>query len=89
MWIEQKKPTLYVDNTPAIQLAKYPVFHSRVKHIVIHYHNIRHAAENGQIDIKYIETGDQLADILTKALSRAKFEPFRDALLPGNTDFIA
>ena len=89
MGIEQRKPVLYVDNTPAIQLAKYPVFHSRTKHIAIHYHNIRHAVENGQIDIKYIETGDQLADILTKALSRAKFEPFRDALLPGNTDSTA
>ena len=89
MGIRQKRPVLYVDNTPAIQLAKYPVFHSRTKHIAIHYHNIRHAIENEEIEIKYIETDDQLADILTKALSRAKFEPFRDSLLPENTDSTA
>ena len=72
MGITQKKPTLYVDSTPAIQLAKYPVFHSRTKHIAIHYPNVRRAVENEEIEIKYIETGDQLADVLTKALSRAK-----------------
>ena len=41
MGIQQKRPILYVDNTPVIQLAKYPVFHSRTKHIAIHYHNIK------------------------------------------------
>ena len=89
MGIEQKKPVLYVDNMLVIQPAKYPVFHSRTKHIAIHYHNIRHAVENGQIDIKYIETCDRPAGILARALSRAKFESFRDVLLPGNTDSTA
>lgn len=72
--------TLYIDNRSAVDLAKNPVFHGRSKHIDIRYHFIRECVEQGLIIIKHISTGEQRADILTKALSAAKFERMRKLL---------
>jgi hypothetical protein len=63
---------LRVDNKYAIALAKNPVFHDRSKHIKIKEHFIRDCIEEGSIRTEYIPTADQLADILTKALGKAK-----------------
>lgn len=71
---------LYVDNKSAIDLAKNPVFHGRSKHIDIRYHFIRECVERGEIEIKHIGTGDQRADILTKAMATVKFERLRALL---------
>ena len=71
---------LYVDNKSAIDLAKNPVFHGRSKHIDIRYHFIRDCVERGEICIKHIPGEEQRADILTKALSTAKFEKIRKLL---------
>jgi len=71
---------IYCDNQGAIALAKDPRFHSRTKHIAIQHHWIREHIANGAIDLQYISTNRQMADGLTKALPRAPFESFRDAL---------
>jgi hypothetical protein len=71
----QSGPTrINEDNQGCIQLAKNPVHHQRTKHIDIQVHFIREAIETGEIALEYINTRDQLADILTKALPRVKFE---------------
>lgn len=57
-----------------------PVFHDRSKHIEIPYHYVRDMVERNVIRLNYISTGDQIADILTKPLSRIKIEQFRDKL---------
>ena len=57
-----------VDNQPAITLAKNPVLHDRSKHIDVKYHFLQDCVDGGQIVIKFVETGRQLADILTKSL---------------------
>jgi hypothetical protein len=36
--------------------------------------------QRGAVELQYISTDEQVADILTKALERGKFEPFRDKL---------
>ena len=72
--------TLYIDNRSAVDLAKNPVFHGRSKHIDVRYHFIRECVEQGLIVIKHISTGEQRADILTKALSAVKFEKMRKLL---------
>ena len=69
--------SLYCDNMSSIQLASNPVFHARTKHIEVHYHFIREKVLAGQIDMSYVQTGEQVADIFTKALPRDKFENFR------------
>jgi hypothetical protein len=66
--------TLYEDNTGAISFAKNPIAHKRTKHIGIQFHFIRELLESRQIFLLYIPTTDQLADFLTKALGRVKFE---------------
>ena len=68
------------DNQGAIALAKDNKFHSRKKHIDLHYHFIREAVEDHKISINYILTEDNVADIFTKALARPKFQTFVEKL---------
>jgi len=62
-----------VDNKSALALAKNPIFHERSKHIRVKYHFIRGCLDEGSIKASYINTKDQLADLLTKPLGRVKF----------------
>jgi hypothetical protein len=48
---------------------KNPEFHCRTKHIDLQYHFIGEKHESKEIDIQYISTADQIADLLTKPLS--------------------
>ncbi|GJW85173.1 hypothetical protein Tco_0158318 [Tanacetum coccineum] len=50
------------------------VQHSRSKHIDIRHHFIREQVENGVVELYFVETNYQLADILSKALPRERFE---------------
>ena len=71
------KPTLiHCDNLSSIQLAKNPVFRARTKHIEVHYHYIREHILAGDIDLQYVGTNMQVADIFTKALGRHKLQQF-------------
>lgn len=71
-------PTVILeDNQGAIAIVKNPVNHSRMKHIDIHYHYIRECVKNGQIQVQYCPTVDMKADILTKPLTRQRFEHLR------------
>ena len=73
-----KKPTMiFMDNQSAIRLVHNPKFHKRTKHIDVKYHYIREKYYNGEIDIKYVSTKNQLADILTKPLPKDQFEILR------------
>jgi hypothetical protein len=64
---------LKVDSKSALALAKNPVFHERSKHIRVRYHFIRGCLEEGSFKTRYINTKDQLTDLLTKPLGRIKF----------------
>jgi hypothetical protein len=72
--------TIYCDDTNSIRLAKNPVLHSRNKHLEIYHHYIRENVLTGIVDLFYISTQDQIADILTKPLGRGKFLKFREGL---------
>nr|KYP35737.1 Retrovirus-related Pol polyprotein from transposon TNT 1-94 [Cajanus cajan] len=69
------------DNRSTITMEKNPVHHQRTKHIAIKYHFIREAAKTTkQIQLEYCSTEDQVANIFTKALPRAKFEQLQTML---------
>lgn len=69
--------TLCVDNQSAIKIMKNPELHRRTKHIDVKYHFIRSKVQDGMIEIKYVPTADQLADIFTKGLTKEKFQYLR------------
>ena len=77
---EQKRVKLMVDNQSAITLSKNPVHHNRTKHIDTRYHFIRQCIEDKNIEITFIRTEDQLADIFTKALGRMKLQEMRSRI---------
>nr|GEW62851.1 integrase, catalytic region, zinc finger, CCHC-type, peptidase aspartic, catalytic [Tanacetum cinerariifolium] len=68
------KIPLYCDNRSAIALCCNNVQHSRSKHIDIHHHFIREQFERGVVELYFVSTDYQLADIFTKALPRQRFE---------------
>lgn len=73
-------PVFFMDNQSAIRLVKNPEFHKRTKHIDVRYHFIREKYEEGVFELNYVSTDEQLADILTKALGRDRFQRFREML---------
>ena len=74
----QYKPTIIMgDNQGSIAIARNPVFHSRTKHIDIRHHFIREAIQDGVIDLRFCPTNEMIADVLTKPLSRNRFEQLR------------
>jgi len=72
--------TIYCDNRSCIKLSENPIFHDRSKHIEMKYHFIRDIVQKGAVNLRYVSTNEQVADILTKGLSKGKFEYFREKL---------
>nr|GEV44055.1 hypothetical protein [Tanacetum cinerariifolium] len=68
------KIPMYYDNKSAIALCRNNVQNSRSKHIDIRYHFIKEQVENGVIELYFVNTEYQLADLFTKALSRDRIE---------------
>ena len=75
-----KSVPLICDNSSAICLAKNPVQHGKVKHINVRFHFLRDNVEKGDVELKYIDTNNQLADILTKPLDASRHAFLRGAL---------
>lgn len=73
-------PVLYCDNIGATHLSLHPVMHSRMKHISIDIHFVRDIVAKGLILVSHISTKDQLADLLTKALHRTRFQFLRSKI---------
>ena len=71
---------LMVDNQSAITLSKNTGHHNRSKHIDTRYHFIRECVEEKKIEIRFVRTEDQLADMFTKALGIQKFHEMRDRI---------
>jgi hypothetical protein len=67
-------PLLKVDNKSAIVLIKNPVLSGQNRHIKVKYHLVHESASNGQIAVEFIETDNQLGDVLTKSLGKVKFQ---------------
>ncbi|GJU05184.1 hypothetical protein Tco_1121614 [Tanacetum coccineum] len=68
------KIPLYCDSQSAIVISCNPVQHSRTKHIHTRYHFIKERVENGIIELYFVRTEYQLADIFTKGLPEDRFQ---------------
>ena len=87
LWLQQlisdltkqpvKQIVIFEDNQSTISMARNPQFHGRSKHIALKYHFIRDQVSDGKIDLKYCNTSDMVADIMTKGLSGEQFEKLR------------
>ena len=90
MWIQSlltelqlplsQPPVVWCDNLGASSLASNPVFHARTKHIEIDIHFVRDRVLANQLDVRYVESANQAADILTKPLPLPLFSHFRSKL---------
>ena len=63
---------LYCDNKSAIEIAHNPVQHDRTKHVEVDRHFIKEKLETKIVQFPFVKSKDQLADILTKAVSSKK-----------------
>jgi histone deacetylase 1/2 len=90
MWIQgllkelgvflRRAPSLWCDNLSATYLAANPIFHARMKHIEVDYHFVRERVARKALDVRFVSTHDQLADVLTKPLAIPSFVKFRNNL---------
>ena len=67
------KIPILCDNTSAIAIANNPVQHTRTKHIDIRYHFLREHVMNGNVELHFVPTDQQIADIFSKPLDESIF----------------
>nr|GEW56014.1 hypothetical protein [Tanacetum cinerariifolium] len=72
--LHYNKIPLYCDSQSAIAISCNPVQHSRTKHIHTRYHFIKEQVENNIIELYFVRTEYQLADMFTKALPEDRFK---------------
>ncbi|KAJ9542936.1 hypothetical protein OSB04_029442 [Centaurea solstitialis] len=80
------KIPIFCDNTSAIAIANNLVLHSKTKHIEIRYHFIRDHVMNGDVELHFIPTEYQLADLFTKPLDEKRFNQLISELGMLNPD---
>nr|GEV44026.1 retrovirus-related Pol polyprotein from transposon TNT 1-94 [Tanacetum cinerariifolium] len=68
------KIPMYCNSKAAIAISCNPVQHSRTKHIDVRYHFIKEKVEKGIVELFFVGTEYQLADLFTKALPEERFK---------------
>ena len=72
---------MFEDNQACALWTKNPIHHARQKHIDICHHAIRDWVADGRIDVQYVPSADQVADVFTKPLSKDIFTRLAHLLL--------
>jgi len=70
-------PIIWFDNFGVTYLSANLVFHAHTKHVEVNYHFVRDRVAKKEIQIRFISSQDQLADVFTKPLPTASFTAFR------------
>ena len=78
--MELDTTAILCDNHSCIKMMESLVVHDKSKHIEIQYFYIRDMVQKGEIKLQYVSTNEKVAYVLTKPLSRLKFEYFCDKL---------
>jgi len=79
--VAPSSPTiLHVDNQSAIQVAKRTSAHGRTKHIHLRFHVFQELVEEGTLALVYVNTHNQVADIMTKPLAERQLTTLRARL---------
>jgi len=72
--------SIICDNISAISISKNPFMHSKTKHIPIKYHFLQEQVLEQKVNLEYVPSKEQVADILTKPLPRETFEYLKQKL---------
>ncbi|KAJ9544186.1 LOW QUALITY PROTEIN: hypothetical protein OSB04_023893 [Centaurea solstitialis] len=80
------KIPILCDNKSAIAISENPVQHSKTKHIDIRYHFLKHQVEEGNVEMYFVNTEFQFADLFTKALDEKRFTFLIEKI--GMTDLV-
>lgn len=87
LYFVQPSPSkLYVDNEVAISVAKAVYTGRKIRHVAIPWHRLKSLVADNQIDIQWVDTKSQLADIFTKGLKKDLFIPLRDRLVANHLE---
>lgn len=70
----------YYDNLGATYLSINPIIHSRTKRVDIDYHFVRDRIQAKTLQVSFLSSKDQLADIFIKPLSSSQFNTLRSSL---------
>ncbi|KAH9672921.1 retrovirus-related pol polyprotein from transposon RE1 [Citrus sinensis] len=73
-------PIIWCDNNGAAALATNPVYHAKTNHIELDVHFIREKVTSKQVEIKYVPSEWNIADVLTKPMAYSFFNYYRDKL---------
>ena len=73
--------TLYCDNASSVIIGHKDLADSKTKHIAVNYNYVKLLVIEKIIDIRWIPSKNQLADVLTKALDRIKFKYLTDKIM--------
>jgi hypothetical protein len=77
----QQPVTVYEDNQSTIKICENDVMHDAMKHVAMAYHWVREQVKEKKIELQWVASHDQLADIFTKSLGRVAFERIRNVLM--------
>jgi hypothetical protein len=77
----QPASTVYGDNQSTIEICKNGIIREKTKHVDVKYKFITELLNKHQVQLQYIQTSEQQADILTKSLPKPLLEKHRQALL--------
>ena len=74
---------LGVDNQGAIALLKNPIIKNRSKHVDIKYHFVREKFNSGLVNVEYVPSEENVADVMTKPIFKNQLVKFHRKLF-GN-----
>ena len=77
---QEGSTTVMCDNSSTIKLSKNPIMHGRSKHIDVRFHFLRDLTKDGEVELVYYGTQDQVTNLMTKPLKLDAFQKLKEKL---------